>query len=91
MRCWLAHAVQKPDAYITMTGEYADDLNRAYGDVCGLIHRACEYANVCEQTRLHGHAHDGRHRERVSVREWSLREYDDVRAARSPKIGFQSP
>ncbi len=68
------------------TGDYADNLNRAYGDANGLICRDRECANVFEHNLLHDRVHDARHRERVNVRERSFREYDDVRV-RKPKIG----
>ncbi|MEI7591253.1 MAG: hypothetical protein WCJ49_08110 [Deltaproteobacteria bacterium] len=72
-----------------MTGEYGDEVNRAYGDANGLFYRACERVNVFGHIHLRGHVHDDSRREHVSVRERSFREYDDVRVLRASKTMFQ--
>ena len=79
----------KHDRFTTLTGEYADDVNRAYGDENGQFYRACEGVNVFGHILLRDHVHDDSRHEHVNVREMSFREYDDVRVLRALITEFQ--
>lgn len=85
----LLFAMQKPLQFKILMDEYADDVNRACGDVHGLTFRVYGCANVFECNPLH--VHGVHHRERVHVRELSFHEHGRVHVLHSLKIAFQQP